>query len=54
MDSDLELFPVSPTIDKIQEDCTEIKETRRVYLNNDLQVKDTVGTTAFEGIIETD
>ena len=54
MGSDLELFPVSPTVDKIQEDCTEITEARRVYLNNDLQVKDTVGTTVFEGIIETD
>ena len=31
-----------------------ITETRRVYLNNNWQVKDTVASPAFEGIIEND
>ena len=54
MDSELELFLASPATSnnvQIQEDCKEIRETRRVFLNNNWQVKDTIGTTEFEGLI---
>ena len=57
MDSDLELFPASQDTtensNKIEK-CNTITETRRVYLNNNWQVKSTVGNPAFEGIIEND
>ena len=57
MDSELNLFPASPATNNImqnKEDCQEIRETRRVFLNNDWKVKDPVRTTAFEGLIESD
>ena len=57
MDSDLELFQASQDTtensNKIEK-CNTITETRRVYLNNNWQVKSTVGNPAFEGIIEND
>ena len=56
-DSELNQFPdikVDPKEEPIKEDCTNIKENRRVYLNNNWQVKDSIGSPAFQGIIEED
>ena len=56
-DSELNLFPEireDPTNAKIIEDCTIEQDNRRVYLNNNWQVKDSVRSPAFQGIIEED
>ena len=56
-DSELNLFPENTedsTNAKIKEDCTNVKDKRRVYLNNNWQVKDSIGSPAFQGIIEED
>ena len=56
-DSDLNLFPdiqEDPQEAQIKEDCTNIMENRKVYLNNNWQVKDSIGSPAFPGIIEED
>ena len=56
-DSDLKLFPEKSDESKevnLKEDCTKIMENRRVYLNNNWQVKDSIGSPAFQGIIEED
>ena len=56
-DSELNLFPdiqEDPKEDPIKEDCTNIMENRKVYLNNNWQVKDSIGSPAFQGIIEED
>ena len=56
-DSELNLFPditEDPTNAKIIEDCTIEQDKRRVYLNNNWQVKDSIGSPAFQGIIEED
>ena len=56
-DSNLELFPASPVNTENankKEDCDNVTETRRVYLDNNWQVKDIVGHPAFKGIIEND
>ena len=57
MESELDLFPDKPeeSIDiNSKEDCINVKEQRRVYLNNNWQVKDSIGSPAFQGIIEED
>ena len=54
---DRNLFPdiqEDPKEEPIKEDCTNIKENRKVYLNNNWQVKDSIGSPAFQGIIEED
>ena len=43
-----------PKEDPIKEDCINIMENRKVYLNNNWQVKDSIGSPAFQGIIEED
>ena len=56
-DSELNLFrdiEEDPKEDKIKEDCTNIMENRKMYLNNNWQVKDSIGSPAFQGIIEED
>ena len=56
-DSELNLFPEireDPIEEAIKEDCTNIMENRKVYLNNNWQVKDSIGSPAFQGIIEED
>ena len=56
-DSELNLFQditEDPTNAKIIEDCTTEQDKRRVYLNNNWQVKDSIGSPAFQGIIEED
>ena len=56
-DSELNQFPDTeedPKEEPIKEDCNIIKENRRVYLNNNWQVKDSIGSPAFQGIIEED
>ena len=56
-DRELNLFPdiqEDPKEDPIKEDCTNIMENRKVYLNNNWQVKDSIGSPAFQGIIEED
>ena len=56
-DSELNLFPEKPDESKdanLKEDCTNVMENRRVYLNNNWQVKDSIGSPAFQGIIEED
>ena len=55
--SELNLFPEKPDESKdanLKEDCTIVKENRKVYLNNNWQVKDSIGSPAFQGIIEED
>ena len=57
MDSNLELFTASQdTIENTKkiENCYNVTGKRRVLLNNNWQVEDTVGSPAFEGIIEND
>ena len=57
MDSELNLFPEKtedPTDSKLKEDCTHSQDKRNVYLNNNWQVKDSIGSPAFPGIIEED
>ena len=54
-ESELNLFPDIPKAPKDVrkiEDCTNEHEERRVYLNNNWQVKDSIGSPAFQGIIE--
>ena len=54
-ESELNLFPdipESPKDDRKIEDCNNEQEKRRVYLNNNWQVKDSIGSPAFEGLIE--
>ena len=56
-DSELNLFPdiqENPKEEPMKEDCTNIMENRKVYLNNNWQVKDSIGSPAFQGIIEED
>ena len=56
-DSELNLFPDIQEDHKQEpskEDCTIIKENRKVYLNNNWQVKDSIRSPAFQGIIEED
>ena len=56
-DSESNLFPdikEDPKEKSIKEDCTNIMEDRKVYLNNNWQVKDSIGSPAFQGIIEED
>ena len=56
-DSEMNLFPdiqEDPKEDQVKEDCTNIMENRKVYLNNNWQVKDSIGSPAFQGIIEED
>ena len=56
-DSELNLFPEKPDESKdakLKEDCTIVKENRKVYLNNNWQVKDSIRNPAFQGIIEED
>ena len=50
-DSKLDLFPDKPeesTDANLKEDCTNVKEHRKVYLNNNWQVKDSIGSPAFQ------
>ena len=54
-ESELNLFPDIPEAPKDArkiEDCNIEQEQRRVYLNNNWQVKDSIGSPAFQGIIE--
>ena len=54
-DSELNLFPditEDPKDARKIEDCTNKKDKRRVYLNNNWQVKDSIRSPAFKGIIE--
>ena len=57
-DSELNLFPEKPDESKdanSKEDCTNVKENRKVDLNNNWQVKDSIRSSpAFQGIIEED
>ena len=56
-DSELNLFQEKLDESKdanSKEDCTNVKENRKVYLNNNWQVKDSIGNPAFQGIIEED
>ena len=56
-DSELNQFldiEEDPKEEPIKEDCTNIKENRRVFLNNNWQVKDSIRNPAFQGIIEED
>ena len=56
-ESELNLFPdiqEDPKEEPIKEDCTNIMENRKVYLNNNWQVKDSIRSPAFQGIIEED
>ena len=56
-DSELNLFPditEDPKDVRKIEDCTNEQDKRRVYLNNNWQVKDSIGSPAFKGIIEED
>ena len=56
-DSELNLFldiQEDPKEEAIKEDCTNIMENRKVYLNNNWQVKDSIRSPAFQGIIEED
>ena len=56
-DSELNLFPdiqEDPKEEPNKEDCTNIMENRKVYLNNNWQVKDSIRSPAFQGIIEED
>ena len=56
-DSEMNLFPdiqEDPKEDQVKEDSTNIMENRKVYLNNNWQVKDSIGSPAFQGIIEED
>ena len=54
-DSELNLFPEKleefPDANS-KEDCTNVKENRKVYLNNNWQVKDSIESPAFQEIIE--
>ena len=57
MDSELNLFPEQleeHTDANPKEDCTNVMENRKVYLNNNWQVKDSIRSPAFQGIIEED
>ena len=54
-ESELNLFPDIPEASKDDrkiEDCNYEQEKRRVYLNNNWQVKDSIGSPAFQGLIE--
>ena len=54
-DSELNLFPEKleeSTDANSKEDCTNVKENRKVYLNNNWQVKDSIESPAFQEIIE--
>ena len=56
-DSELDLFPEKPeepTDANSKEDCTTVTENRKMYLNNNWQVKDSIRSPAFQGIIEED
>ena len=56
-DSELNLFSdiqEDPKEEAIKEDCINIMESRKVYLNNNWQVKDSIRSPAFQGIIEED
>ena len=56
-DSELNLFPditEDPKDARKIEDCTNEQDKRIVYLNNNWQVKDSIGSPAFQGIIEED
>ena len=56
-DSELNLFPEKLGESKdanSKEVCTNVKENRKVYLNNNWQVKDSMGSPPFQGIIEED
>ena len=57
MDCELNLFPEKleeSTDSNAKEDCTNVKDKKRVYLNNIWQVKDSIRSPAFQGIIEED
>ena len=52
--SELNLFPdieEDPKGEPIKEDCTNIIENRKVYLNNNWQVKDSIGSPAFKELL---
>ena len=53
-DSELNLFSDILEDAKKIEDCTNEQDKRRVYLNNNWQVKDSVRSPTFQGIIEED
>ena len=56
-DSELNLFPEKtedPTDSNLKEEYINSQEKRNVYLNNNWQVKDSIGSLAFAGIIEED
>ena len=56
-DSELNLFQEKLVESKDAnsiEDCANVKEYRKVYLNNNWQVKDSIERPAFQGIIEED
>ena len=53
-DSELDFFPEKPeesTDANLKEDCTNVKEHRKVYLDNNWQVKDSIGNPYFQGIL---
>ena len=53
-DSELNLFPdieEDPKEETIKEDFTNIMENRKVYLNNNWQVKDSIGSPAFPELL---
>ena len=56
-DSELNLFPdirEDPKEEPIKEDYINIMENRKMHLNNNWQVKYSIGSPAFQGIIEED
>ena len=53
----MDLFPDKPeeyTDANLKQDCANVKEQRKVYLNNNWQVEDSIWSPAFQGIIEED
>ena len=54
-DSELHLFPdiqEDPKEEQIKEDSTNIMENRKVYLNNNWQVKDSIGSLPFKELLK--
>ena len=54
-DGELDLLPEKSeesTDVNLKEDCTNVKENRKVYLNNNWRLKDSIRSPAFQGIIE--
>ena len=56
-DSELNIFPEQnedQNSNQIQDNCNMNSEIRRMYLNNAWKVKDSVGNTDFDGVMEED